>query len=57
MMERYYQNKIKRQERDTHVSKESSVRTQNALYVLEHFDKANPVDVDKAIDHILETAY
>lgn len=57
MMERYYQNKIKRQERDTHVSKESSVRTQNALYVLEHFDKANPVDVENAIDHILETAY
>lgn len=57
ILDTYYKNKIKRQERDPYVSKESSIRTKNALYVLEHYDKNNPADIDKAMDDILETAY
>lgn len=53
----YYQNKIARQERDEHVSKESKVRTQNALSKLEHYDQNNPVDIEKAIEDILDVAY
>lgn len=56
-LETYYKNKIKRQERDSHVSKESSLRTQNALYKLQHYDKGNPVEIEQAIDDVLETAY
>ena len=53
----FYQNKIKRQERDPYVTKESSVRTQQALHTLEQTDMSNPVEVEKAISDVLDVAY
>ena len=56
-LQTYYENKIKRQERDSYVNKQSAQRTEEALYKLQQYDTQNPVDLDKAIDDVLNTAY
>lgn len=53
----YYENKVARQERDKYVSKESKVRTQDALYKLQRYDSNNPVEVERAIQDVLDIAY
>ena len=56
-LERSYQNKIKRQERDQYADRESGVRTQAALYKLQTYDRENPIEIEKAIKDLMDTAY
>lgn len=56
-LDKYYENKIKRQERDRFVDKIASARTQRALYELQQSDKISPAAQEKIIEDLLNLAY
>lgn len=57
LLETYYQNKIKRQERDANVSAEQTTRTSLALQFLQQSDKMDPTSQEEVFNSLFELAY